>query len=67
MANKKVIVVVGSSEQSREEAVRNVVRKATDSVRRIESIDVLHQSACGDEAGEIIEFRATVQVSFELE
>jgi flavin-binding protein dodecin len=65
MAEKKTIVLVGSSETSWEEAVRQVVRKASESVERINGIDVLHQSAEADTEGRIVEFRATVQISFD--
>ncbi len=67
MAEKKTIVLVGSSATSWEEAVRQVVRKASESVERIDGIDVLHQSARADAEGRIVEFRATVQISFDKE
>lgn len=67
MADKKTIVLVGASQRSWEEALRNIVRKAADSVHNIDDVCVLHQSAKVDEAGEIVEFRTTAQIAFEIE
>lgn len=65
MTELKTIVVVGASTTSWEDAVRQVVRKAAESIPQIASVDVVHQTA-RVENGDIAEYRATVHVSFEL-
>lgn len=66
MSNTKVIVVVGVSKKSWEDAVRQVVAKASESVGQISRIDVVHQWAKVQQ-DEVSEFHATVHVTFELE
>lgn len=63
MNNVHMIVLMGTSTTSWEDAVRQVVREASQNVGEIIGIDVVHQSA-RVENGDIREFRATVHVSF---
>jgi len=64
MSNRKTIVVMGTSSVSWEDAVRQVVWKVSESVPDIAAVDVVHHAAHVED-GDIIEFRATVQVSFD--
>ena len=66
MSKTKVIVLMGSSGVSWEDAVRQVARKAWEIVGQITSLDVVHHSAIVED-GKITEFRATVHVTFELQ
>ena len=63
MIERKVIVVVGSSPVGWDDAVKQVVKKVSQAVETIAGIDVVHQSA-RVERGEIVDYRATVQISF---
>lgn len=65
MCDLKTIVVEGVSSAGWEDAVRQVVRKASESIADIAAVDVLHQSARA-RAGEIVEYRATVRISFDM-
>jgi hypothetical protein len=66
MSKTKVIVLMGSSAVSWEDAVRQVARKAWEIVGEITSLDVVHHTAIVEE-GKITEFRATVHVTFDLQ
>ena len=63
----KVIELIGSSTKSWEDAVKAAVREASQSLRHIRAIDVVKHSAHVDEAGEIVEFRATIHIAFGVE
>lgn len=63
MSDVKVIVLRGASPTSWEDAVRQVVRQAAESVDEITGVDVVHQSA-ETEGGVVIRFHVTVHVSF---
>jgi flavin-binding protein dodecin len=63
MNNVRMIVLMGTSTKSWEDAVRQVVSEASRQVGEIIGVDVVHQSA-GVEGGKITQFRATVHVSF---
>ena len=62
----KVIELICSSETSWEDAVRNGVTKASESLRDIRNVEVVEQDAKVSE-GKIISFRAKVKVSFKFE
>jgi hypothetical protein len=66
MAIVKVIELVGTSHESWEDAVHQVVKEASASLREITGVDVVHQTA-HVENGNIIEYRATVHVAFVVE
>ena len=63
----KVIELVGVSNESWEDAVRQTVREASQSLRHIHAIDVVKQTANVDEQGEIVEYRVTIHVAFGVE
>lgn len=63
MRDVKTIVVPGVSPNGWEDAVRQVVQEASESVGEIIGVEVLHQSAEVAD-GEITQFRAVVQISF---
>ncbi len=62
----KVVELVGTSHEGWEDAVRQVVREASSSLREITGIDVVNQTARVEE-GCITEYRATVNVAFIVE
>lgn len=66
MAVVKVIELVGTSHEGWEDAVHQVVKEASASLREITGVDVVHQTA-DVENGKITEYRATVHVAFVVE
>ena len=62
----KAIELVGTSEQSFDDAVRQAVRRAGETIRNLEWLEVCEQRAY-IAGGEIREFQAKVQVWFKLE
>ncbi len=66
MAVVKVIELVGTSHEGWEDAVKNVVKEASASLREITGVDVVKQTALVDK-GNIIEYRATVHIAFIVE
>lgn len=59
----KVAELVGTSKESWDDAVRQVVAEASESLRHITGIDVVHQTAHVQD-GRISEYRATCHVAF---
>ncbi len=62
----KVVELVGTSETSWEEAVKNIVAKASQSLRDIRIVEVKTLDVKLEE-GKIILFRARVELSFKYE
>ena len=62
----KAIELVGTSEQSFDEAARAAVKRAGETVRDLEWMEVLEQRAYIN-GGEIREFQVKVKVWFKLE
>jgi dodecin len=62
----KVVELVGTSEKSWEDAVQQVVREASHSLRHITGVDLVRQTAQVED-GRISEYRATVNVAFVVE
>jgi flavin-binding protein dodecin len=62
----KVIELVGTSAKSWDDAVQQVVKEASSSLRHITGVDIIRQTA-HVEAGKISEYRATVHVAFQVE
>ena len=60
----KVIELVGESDQSWEDAVQVAVKQASKTLRGITGVEVLNWSGKVDEQGEIVGYRANVQVAF---
>jgi flavin-binding protein dodecin len=63
----KVIELVGESDQSWEDAVQVAVKQASKTLRGITGVEVLNWSGKVDEQGEIVGYRANVQVAFAVE
>lgn len=66
MAVVKMIEVMGTSEDSWEDAVKNALNGAKKSIHGISGIEVVSQTAAVME-GELKEFRATVKIAFKVD
>ncbi len=66
MAVIKVIELVGISPTSWEDAAKNAVDEAADTLRDIRGLDVMNQTAIVKD-GVITEFRDNVKISFVVE
>ena len=66
MSVVKVIEVVGSSEKSWEDAVKQIVREASATLRHIRAVDVIKHTAHVTD-GKITEYRVTVHLAFLVE
>ncbi len=62
----KVIQLVGSSDKSFSDAVREAVSTASQTIRGITGVDVVSSQATVSE-GEITEYRVTVNIAFAIE
>ncbi len=67
MAVIKTLDLVGVSETSCEDAARQALAEASKTIRAIESVDVLEQTAIVGESAEIAEYHTHVQIHFRLE
>lgn len=67
MAVIKTIDLVGTSEESWEDAARQALAEASKTIRGIESVDILEQTALVGEDGEIREYQTYVRIHFRLE
>lgn len=66
MAVARVSQIIGASPHSWEDAVRNALERANKTLRGITGIEVVKENAAV-ENGQIVEYRATVMVTFVLE
>ena len=66
MAIVKLIELVGTSPISWEDAARNAVAEAAETVRDITGLRVIRQTATVKD-GEILEYRANVKIAFLVE
>ncbi len=66
MAVIKVIELVGSSAKGWEDAAKNAVQEAANTVRSIRGLDVINQTATVKD-GAISEYRSNVRISFVVE
>ena len=62
-----VIELVGSSDKSFSDAVRNAVRVASETIRHIVGVEVLGSTADVGEGGELTAYKVNVKVAFLLE
>jgi flavin-binding protein dodecin len=62
----KVIQLVGSSDKSFSDAVREAVNTASSTIRGITGVDVVSSQATVSD-GEITEYRVTVNIAFAIE
>lgn len=63
----KIVELVGSSDRSFSDAVRNAVRIASRSIRNIQGVDVLGSSASVGDDGEITLYKVDCKVAFLVE
>lgn len=66
MAVARVSQIIGASPHSWEDAVRNALERANKTLRGITGIEVTKENAAV-ENGKVVEYRATVMVTFVLE
>lgn len=66
MSVVKVVELIGSSKKSWEDAVEQVVAEASESLRHITGVDVVHHAAHVED-GKISEYRVTCRVAFAVE
>jgi flavin-binding protein dodecin len=66
MAVVKIVELIGSSTKSWQDAVENVVKRSTKTVRNMHGLDVVGWTAKLDN-GRITEYRVNVKVSFVVE
>ena len=62
----KVIQLVGSSDKSFSDAVREAVNTASQTIRGITGVDVVSSTASVED-GQITEYRVTVDIAFKIE
>jgi flavin-binding protein dodecin len=62
----KVVELIGTSKISWEDAVNQVVAVASESLRHIRGVDLVHHTV-SVQSGKITEYRATCHVAFEVE
>jgi flavin-binding protein dodecin len=67
MAVIKIMELVGESKKSWDDAVREAVKAAAETVRHIRGVEVLNCTAQIDEDGDITSYRANVHLAFEVE
>jgi flavin-binding protein dodecin len=63
----KIIELVGTSEKSWEEAAKNAVEKANETLRGLRIAEVSKLDMKLDENGKVVAFRARVSVSFKYD
>ena len=63
----KVLELVGSSEKSFSDAVRNAVRTASKSVRNIQGVEVLNSNATVGDDGNLNLYKVHCKVAFLIE
>jgi hypothetical protein len=66
MAVARISQIIGASPHSWEDAVRGALERANKTIRGITGIEVIKENAAVEE-GKIVEFRATVLITFVLE
>jgi flavin-binding protein dodecin len=67
MSVVKVIELVGQSDSSWENAVQQAVKEAAKTVRNIRGVEVLNWTGEVNDTGDIVGYRADVQIAFEVE
>lgn len=63
----KVIELVGSSEKSFSDAVRNAVKTASQTIRNIQGVDVISSQADVGDNGELTLYKVNVKIAFLIE
>jgi flavin-binding protein dodecin len=62
-----VIELIGSSEKSFSDAVRNAVQAAARTIRQIQGVDVVGSTADVGENGELTRYKVTCKIAFLVE
>ena len=62
-----VIELIGSSEKSFSDAVRNAVQAAARTIRQIQGVDVVNSTADVGENGELTTYKVTCKIAFLVE
>ncbi|MGI6037802.1 MAG: dodecin family protein [Limnochordia bacterium] len=63
----KVIELVGQSSSSWDDAVKEAVREASKTIDHISGVEVLNWTGDVDEQGNIVDYKADVQIAFRVE
>lgn len=63
----KVVELVGQSEEGWEQAVSEAVKEASKTIRHISGVEVLNWTGDVNEHGEIVKYKADVQIAFRVE
>ncbi|MFN2543221.1 MAG: dodecin family protein [Actinomycetota bacterium] len=63
----KVLELVGSSPNSFSEAVRNAVKRASQTIRNIRGVEVVSSTADVGDNGELTLYKVNVKIAFVLE
>jgi flavin-binding protein dodecin len=63
----KVLELVGSSPKSFSDAVRNAVKRASQTIRNIRGVEVVSSNADVGDNGEITVYKVNVKIAFVLE
>ncbi|MBU6175499.1 MAG: dodecin domain-containing protein [Planctomycetes bacterium] len=66
MSTIKIIELVGNSKKSWQDAAERAIHDASESLRHIQGVDVIKQTAVVEE-GRIKEYRTTLHVAFLVE
>ncbi len=66
MAVIKVIELVGSSSESWDDAARNALKEASETIRSIRGLDVINHTATVKD-GAITDYRTNIRISFVVE
>ncbi|NLJ73969.1 MAG: dodecin domain-containing protein [Firmicutes bacterium] len=63
----KVIELVGHSDKNWEDAVQMAVKEAAKTIRGITGVEVLNWTGNVNEQGDIVGYKADVQIAFQVE
>ncbi|NLV92675.1 MAG: dodecin domain-containing protein [Firmicutes bacterium] len=64
MAVTKIVELVGESKVGWEDAVRCAVKTASRTIRNITGVHVLNMTGNVNDAGEIVEYKADIEIAF---
>lgn len=66
MSVVKIITVLGTSDESWEDAAQQAVTQASETIQNIQGVEVVSQTAAVD-GTDITQYKTTVDISFEIE
>ncbi len=67
MAVARITEIIGSSETSWDDAVKNAMERANQTLRGLTGLEVTKMNASVGEDGQIAEYRAHIRITFILE